>query len=148
MKYAILFLVIVSIVLCAAFLPKNAPGGEFSPGSLDLSGADRLKLTNCHNGCTTYITNPDTIASVIGFLNSVVGTHPESGKGYYEGSYELTLCRDEKELLSLVFGDTDCFYTGKGPDGYPLRYLLADMTIKKDIIPFFSPYDASGSVRN
>ena len=145
MKYAVIGFLLLAIVLCAAFLPGEAPGGEYSPGSEDLSAVDRVELTNCHNGHRTILTDPGDIAAVTGFLQTVVGDHPESGKGYYEGSYALTLYRGKQEVLSLAFGDSDCFYRGKGPDGYPLRYPLRDMTIKGDVVPFFEKLDESGA---
>lgn len=144
MKYAIVFFVILAIVLGAAMLPKDAPGGELSLDSMDFSGITEILLTNCHNGAVNRIKDPEAIRQITGFLNRVSGGHPESGKGYYEGSYSLALYRGEEEVFSLAFGDSDCFYTGKGADGYPLRYPLADMTVQGDVIPFFSAFDESG----
>ena len=141
MKYAKLLIalaLVLALVLLPDLLQKEAPGGEYSPGSEDLSGVDRIVLTNCHNGRKTDLTDPEAIASVIAFLRKTVGSHPESGRGYYEGSFSLELFRGDTEVLSLAYGDSDCFYTGKGADGYPLRYPLTGMTVKEDVVPFFS----------
>ena len=44
----------------------------------------------------------------------------------------------------MAFGDSDCFYMGDYGDGYPIRYLLEEITVKEDVIPFFSQFDTSG----
>ena len=137
-KLLIALALVLALVLLPALLPEEAPGGEYSPGSEDLSGVDRIVLTNCHNGQKTHLTDPETIASVIALLQETVGSHPESGKGYYEGSYSLALFRGDTEILALAYGDSDCFYTGKGADGYPLRYPLMGLTVKGEVLPFFS----------
>lgn len=144
MKYVISFLVILAIVLCAAFLPEDAPGGEFSLSQMDFSGITKIELTNCHNGAVSNISSPEDIREITAFLTSVSGGHPESGRGYYEGSYSLSLFQGEEQVFSVGFGDSDCFYTGKGRDGYPLRYPLVGMTIKETVVPFFSVWDESG----
>ena len=110
-----------------------------------LAEADRVELCNCHNGKTTTILEPGDIAAIAAFVEEAVGIRPESGKGYYEGSYSLAFYKGEEKFFSLAFGDTDCFYTGKGKDGYPIRYLLENKTISGDVIPFLSQFDRSGA---
>lgn len=105
--------------------------------------ADQIVLTNCHNGNDFRLTDPEDIAAIRAFLNPITGEDAESGKGYYEGSYSIAFYQGEEQTFSMAFGDSDCFYTGEYGDGYPIRYLLKDMTIAGDVIPFFSQFDSS-----
>ena len=136
----IIFLVL-SLLLIGC---KSEASTELRLSDFDLSGTDEIRLQNAHNGAFSILSEPDDIAEITAFIQDVVGTDPESGKGYYEGTYSISFYREEALIFSLGFGDSDCFYTGKGEDGYPLRYLLPEQTIREEVIPFFSRFDQSG----
>jgi len=139
-----LFLVLITALLLMLVSCKEELPAAFSLSDCDLSGVDQIRMQNAHNGQFTILSDPDDIAAITAFLQKVVGTDPESGKGYYEGTYQLQFFRADALIFSMAFGDSDCFYTGKGADGYPLRYLLPDNTIREKVIPFFSQFDRSG----
>lgn len=109
-----------------------------------LENITQISLTNAHNGQTTTITEEAAISEIAVFLNEVIGKPDGSEKGYYEGSYTLTFTYQDGSTGSLGFGDSDCFYTGKGEDGYPVRYILCGKTVSEDVVPFFSQFDQSG----
>lgn len=123
---------------------SDAPGSEIQLKNYGFDGVTEIRLQNCHNGEFTVILDENDIAAITAFLSEVVGANPESGKGYYEGTYAIKCIYEDGEEFSLAFGDSDCFYMGKGSDGYPLRYHMTGKTIKDDIVPFFSPFDQSG----
>ena len=104
----------------------------------------KIVLQNCHNGQITSITDAGTMERITDFLRTVTGSGAESGKGYYEGSYSIAFYQGEEKVFSMAFGDSDCFYMGEYGDGYPIRYLLDGMTVKENVIPFFSQFDTSG----
>ena len=104
----------------------------------------KIALQNAHNGQYTFIEDTGVITQISDFLRTVTGTGAESGKGYYEGSYSITMYQEEETVFSMAFGDSDCFYMGKYGDGYPIRYLLEEITVKEDVIPFFSQFDIIG----
>ena len=138
---------LVAFVLCLAFLfagcKSDAPGSEIQLKNYGFDGVTEIRLQNCHNGEVTVLLDEADIASVTAFLSEVVGADPESGKGYYEGTYAVNCIYEDGEEFSLAFGDSDCFYMGKGGDGYPIRYLLTGMTIADDVVPFFARFDQS-----
>jgi hypothetical protein len=136
----ILFLVLALLLIGC----KAEASTELHLSDFDLSGTDQIRLQNAHNGHFTILSKPEDIAEITAFVQDVVGTDPESGKGYYEGTYSVAFYRNEENIFSFAFGDSDCFYTGKGSDGYPIRYLLKDITIRDDVIPFLSQFDQSG----
>jgi hypothetical protein len=142
---AIGFLIVLLILGGILLFPSKGPGARIQLGNYDLEGITKIELTNCHNGCRTDIAEETDIAAILDFVTPVIGEYSGSGKGYYEGSYALALYRGEKQVLSLAFGDSDCFYMGKGRDGYPVRYLLVNKTVGEDIIPFFAQFDQSVS---
>ena len=136
-------LTLVLILLILAGCKEEFPA-TLHLSDCDLSGATQIRMQNAHNGQFSIILEPKDIAAITVFLQEVVGTTPESGKGYYEGTYQLQFYRGDEEIFSMAFGDSDCFFTGKGKDGYPLRYLLPDNTIQEKVIPFLSQFDQSG----
>ena len=140
-KVLTLFLI---ILLTLSGCKSDAPGSEIQLKNYGFDGVTEIRLQNCHNGEVTVLLDEADIASVTAFLSEVVGANPESGKGYYEGTYAVKCIYEDGEEFSLAFGDSDCFYMGKGGDGYPLRYQLTQKTVKDDIIPFFSQFDQSG----
>lgn len=141
-----LFLVLVFAAVIAA-CKNDAPGGEIQVGiEHDLGGATQVKLVNGHNGYSTTITDENDIAEIAAFVGETIGKSQGSGKGYYEGSYSVVFSYEDGEEFTLVYGDSDCFYMGKGEDGYPIRYILCHINITDDVIPFFSQYDQSGMV--
>lgn len=133
------------LLLIFAFTGCNndAPGSEIQLRNYGFDGITEIRLQNCHNGEYTVLRTEEEIAAITAFLSQIVGADPESGKGYYEGSYAIQCIYEDGEAFSLAFGDSDCFYIGQGGDGYPLRYKLTGKTTKNDIIPFFSQFDQS-----
>ena len=137
-------LVLLLILLTLSGCKSDAPGSEIQLKNYGFDGVTEIRLQNCHNGEFTVLLDEADIASVTAFLSEVVGADPESGKGYYEGTYAVKCIYEDGEEISLAFGDSDCFYMGKSGDGYPLRYRLTGKTVKDDIVPFFSQFDQSG----
>lgn len=137
-----------ALILCTAlFLTgcgRNDPAKEVMPADHIPDAATNIVLQNCHNGQFTTITDTGAIAQISEFLRTVTGTGAESGKGYYEGSYSITFYQNEEKAFSMAFGDSDCLYMGEYGDGYPIRYQLKGITIREDVIPFFSQFDSSG----
>lgn len=107
----------------------------------DFSAVNSIRLTNCHNGHTTYLT-PEQIQEVTVFINSLSGKNATTSRGYYEGSYSLTFIEDKNEVFSISFGDTPTFYYGDFGDGYPARYQLDDLTIE-EVTTFLGRMDTS-----
>ena len=141
-KLTVLFVLILALVLAGC--GQDAPGGEIQVRDLcDLAETTQIILTNAHNGERVYIKDKAQIEEIAAFVGETVGQYDGSGKGYYEGTYTVEFYIGEENIFSLGYGDSNCFYTGKGNDGYPLRYLLVDRTIQDDVLPFFTPYDPS-----
>ena len=138
----IIALTLLLIFTCTG-CKSDAPGSEIQLKNYGFDGVTEIRIQNCHNGEFTILLDADDISAVTAFLSEIVGADPESGKGYYEGSYAIQCFYEDGEEFSLAFGDSDCFYMGKGSDGYPLRYKLAGKTVKADIVPFFSQFDQS-----
>ena len=147
MKKRLLLVLLLALVLTLLGCGEELPA-ELRLADFDLSGVDQIRLQNAHNGQYTILLEQDDIAEITVFIQELVGTSPESGKGYYEGTYAVQFYRNDENIFSMTFGDSDCFYTGKGDDGYPLRYLLSKQTIREDVIPFFSQYDQTGFAWN
>ena len=141
-RFILVLLLCISLVLAGCGRKDVAPQAALADHVPDI--ATRIVLQNAHNGQFTHITDADTMAQITDFLRSVTGTGAESGKGYYEGSYSIAFYQGEEQTFSMAFGDSDCFYMGQYGDGYPIRYLLEEMTVKEDVIPFFSQFDRSG----
>ena len=137
----------LAFVLCLALLfagcKGDAPGSEIQLKNYDFDGVTEIRIQNCHNGEYTILLEADDISAITTFLSEIVGTDSGSGKGYYEGTYAIICYRNDETVFSMSFGDSDCFYTGKGGDGYPIRYLLTGMTIADDVVPFFARFDQS-----
>lgn len=108
----------------------------------DFSSVNSIRLTNCHNGHTTYLT-PEAIREVTAFIQALKGKDGISAKGYYEGSYSLTFIEDKEEVFSIGFGDTHTFHYGDYGDGYPVRYTLDGIGIE-EVTKFLAQYDAHG----
>ena len=110
------------------------------------TSVEKIALKNLHNGMTTDIESAGSIAKICDYLRTLYGVNDGSGKGYYEGSYELTIyLNDSSEFYAIAFGDSDCFYLGKGADGYPVRYQLLGTKIE-NVISNLSTFDSSGFV--
>lgn len=142
------------IILCCLFCAGLAvclltdpeiPEPEKTIDFVDLNTdkVTQAALRNVHNGEMTFITDPDEVGEICAIVRSVWGFRGISGKGYYEGSYSVTLYSGEEEVFSIVFGDSDAFYHGVGEDGYPIRYELEGLTAG-GIIRLLSRYDQSG----
>ena len=117
--------------------------GVYALADIPKRGVEQITLRNLHNGAYTYITEETDISRLCTYLDSIYGVDSGSAKGYYEGTYEITLSfADTSEQFSLAFGDSDAFYLGKGEDGYPIRYLLMANSAA-NIVAHLSPYDAS-----
>ena len=140
----LLSLILASVLVFTLFgCNKDSTGSEVKLADLDFSTVNRISLQNCHNGEYTTILEENDISAITSFLKKVTGTDSGSGKGYYEGTYAIICYRNDETVFSMAFGDSDCFYTGKGGDGYPIRYLLTGMTIADDVVPFFARFDQS-----
>ena len=139
---------ILPLMLCALLLlagcGRNDVAREAALADHIPDTATKIALQNCHNGQFTFITDAGAIVQIADFLRTVTGSGAESGKGYYEGSYSIAFYQGEETVFSMAFGDSDCFYMGDYGDGYPIRYLLGDMTVKADVIPFLTEFDSSG----
>ena len=147
MKKLIALLLMLTMAMVIAGCKNDAPGGEIQLGQeYDFSGITQVKLTNCHNGQDTIITDENKIAEIIAFVGETIGKPLGSGKGYYEGSYSVVFSYDNGEEFLLTYGDDTVFYMGEGDDGYPIRYRLTNINISDDVIPFFYQYDPSGMV--
>ena len=134
-KVLSLILVILTCLILAAC------SKELKLSSLNLDGTEKVILTNMHNGEKTEIADKADVDKIVSFVGEVVGTEDGSGKGYSEGTYDLSFVKGNGETVDVGFGDSDCFYTGKGDDGYPIRYLLKDKTVNDDIVPFFAGFE-------
>lgn len=110
---------------------------------LDAHRFTEVTLQNCHNGSYTHLVDRDAVAEICAIIKSIHGVNGGSGKGYYEGSYAVTLYEDGEESFVIAFGDSDAFYYGEGEDGYPIRYEMEGLT-DGGIIRLLSKYDASG----
>ena len=143
MKRLIPVLLLCSVLLLAG-CSRNTVAAEVALTDLIPQTATKITLQNAHNGQFTHITDAGTMEQITDFLRTVTGTGAESGKGYYEGSYAITFYQGEEKTFSMAFGDSDCFYMGDYGDGYPIRYLLEEITVREDVIPFFSQFDTSG----
>lgn len=124
--------------------------GLISFSDQDFSKVHSIALTNCHNGKKTYIEDGNSVTEICDFLFNVSGKDGTSAKGYYEGSYALSLYENtsaslaqqenEPAVFSIVFGDLDSFYYGEYGDGYPVRFALKDISID-EVISFLGGYD-------
>ena len=147
--WVILIALILVPVLAVCFLsdPRTGRPPDFSDlfsfQDLQTASVDTVVLTNLHNGEETEITEPGDVQEILDFLEYTEGRFPESGKGWSEGSYELSF-RAGREILRVSFGDSPCFYTGEYGDGYPIRYHFYGHSIE-EVIRFFSRFDSSGS---
>ena len=144
MKRLLALLLVLTFALITVGCQKDAPGGEIQLGrEYNFDGVTQVKLVNAHNGYSTTITAETDIANIISFVGDTVGKPLGSGKGYYEGSYSVEFYDENGKTFSIGYGDDNVFYTGKGTDGYPIRYRLIHINISDDVIPFFSQYDQS-----
>lgn len=141
-RHILLWLLCVVLSGCG----RDVPSSGMSLSVLDFKDATHISLQNCHNGSITIITDAADIAAIAEFVESVTGADPESGKGYYEGSYSITVYRGKEIIETLAFGDSDCFFIGDYGDGYPIRYTMTNKTVSQDVIPFFSQFDQSGFI--
>lgn len=118
--------------------------GVYALADIDKSSVNQIKLQNCHNGKYTFLSDEVAISEICAFLNGIVGVDYGSSKGYYEGTYAVTLqFSDTSEYFTVVFGDSSSFNLGQGDDGYPIRYELLGLEIQ-DVVEFLSQYDSSG----
>lgn len=139
MKRLVLIFVLAAFVLVGCGKPEMT----MSFSEMDFGDVTQIRIQNCHNGVYSFVTDPESVADICTFLQSVSGGSGESGKGYYEGTYEIALYAEDGEpVSSLAFGDEDVFYYGEGKDGYPIRYHLGNLTIA-DTTAFFSQFDTS-----
>ena len=112
---------------------------------LDTEEVSIVELKNLHNGEYTFLVDQTDIIAVCDFLRDLSGIYVGSGKGYYEGTYQIQLLNDDQVLFSIGFGDSNSFHHGTGSDSYPNRYEPAGTDITK-IVSFLSHYDSSGFV--
>lgn len=118
--------------------------GVYALADIDKSSVNQIKLQNLHNGQYTFLSDEAAISEICAYLAGISGADYGSSKGYYEGTYAVTLqFSDTSEYFSVVFGDSSSFNLGQGDDGYPIRYELLNCEIL-DVVAFFSQYDSSG----
>lgn len=118
--------------------------GVYALADIDKSSVNQIKLQNLHNGQYTFLSDEEAISEICAYLDGITGSDYGSSKGYYEGTYAVTLqFSDTSEYFSIAFGDSSSFSLGQGDDGYPIRYELLNHEIL-DIIEFLSQYDSSG----
>ncbi len=117
--------------------------GIYSLADMNKRSVTRIKLQNAHNGQYTFLEDETDIAEICAFLEDVSGVDYGTSRGYYEGTYAVTLqFGDGSEEESVVFGDSTSFTYGEGEDGYPIRYEMLSHDIR-DVVAFFSYYDSS-----
>lgn len=136
-----IFTVLLILCICLSGCGQ-APAKTMDLKDVPCQDITAIHLTNCHNGKVTVIRDSEDIARILAFLQSFRGNGGHSGKGYYEGSYALALFQGQEQAFSMAFGDSDCFFCGKGEDGYPVRYLLEPGSVDS-VIAFFSVFDES-----
>lgn len=148
-KKPALWVVLICIVLCSILAvclitdPKTDPAPEsISFEDITAETVTMVELKNLHNGEYTYLIDPSDIVSVCNYLSDLSGTYLGSGKGFYEGTYQVRLLQGETVLFSIAFGDSNTFYHGEGDDGYAMRYAPNNIDIPQ-IVAFFSTYDSS-----
>lgn len=134
----ILAFVLLSAILFSACTARNE-ALSMSLTEIDFSSVTQIKIQNAHNGKWTYITEPEEVGEICAFLHQVSGKEGHSAKGYYEGTYSLTLLNGEEKVFSIGFGDSDSFFCGEFGDGYPVRYLLDGMGIE-EVTGFLKQY--------
>lgn len=118
--------------------------GVYALADIDKSSVNQIQLQNLHNGQYTFLSDEAAISEICAYLDGIIGVDFGSSKGYYEGTYAVTLqFRDTSEYFSVAFGDSSSFSLGQGDDGYPVRYELLNCEIQ-DVVEFFSQFDSSG----
>lgn len=149
-KKPAVWVIVVCVAVCSVLAvclltDPEVPEPEKTIEFTDLNAAEvtAVTLQNAHNGIFTHIIDPDSIAGICDIIKSVYGSNGISGKGYYEGSYSVTLYNADEKIMSVGFGDTNSFFYGKGKDGYPIRYDLEGLSID-GVIRLLSEYDISG----
>ena len=118
--------------------------GLYALADIDKSSVNQIQLQNLHNGQYTFLSDEAAVSEICAYLDGIIGIDFGSSKGYYEGTYAVTLqFRDTSEYFSVAFGDSSSFSLGQGDDGYPVRYELLNCEIQ-DVVEFFSQLDSSG----
>ena len=118
--------------------------GVYALADIDKSSVNQIQLQNLHNGQYTFLSDEAAVSEICAYLDGIIGIDFGSSKGYYEGTYAVTLqFRDTSEYFSVAFGDSSSFSLGQGDDGYPVRYELLNCEIR-DVVEFFSQFDSSG----
>lgn len=112
--------------------------------ALEDANIEKVKLVNMHNGTISWIMDAEDVDSIVAFLQGISGHNGISSRGYYEGSYSVTLVSAEGEETHIGFGDTSVFNYGDYGDGYPVRYQLEDLSIAA-VTEFFGQYDISNA---
>lgn len=118
--------------------------GVYALADIDKSSVNQIQLQNLHNGQYTFLSDEAAVSEICAYLDGIIGIDFGSSKGYYEGTYAVTLqFRDTSQYFSVAFGDSSSFSLGQGDDGYPVRYELLNCEIQ-DVVEFFSQFDSSG----
>lgn len=139
MKRLVVLIALVAFVLVGCSKPEMA----VSFSKMDFGNVTQVRIQNAHNGVYSFVSDTESVDAICAYLKGVSGGSGESGKGYYEGTYEIALYSEDGEIVfSLAFGDENVFYCGEGKDGYPIRYHLTGLTIE-DTTAFFRQYDNS-----
>lgn len=102
-----------------------------------------VEITSGHTGNSVFIREEKDIKGILDFLAEVKGVGRMSGKGYYEGSFSVTLYESDtrQPVFRIGFGDESTFYYGVNDidKGYPNRYELEGMTVD-EVVGFFERY--------
>ena len=140
LKRILRFALLPVVLFCLCGCGKETLSIDFS--EQNFSNICSIILTNAHNGKQTIIEDVESVNAICVFIKSTKGKEGGSAKGYYEGSYSLSLHEDtaEEAVFRIGYGDSDAFFYGEYGDGYPVRYLLDGMTID-DAISFLQQYD-------
>lgn len=139
-KLYLIIMAIACILGTAACGGKSGSDTEISFKDTDLSKVTRIDIRDLHTGAVVSVKDETVLSDIISFIKEVRGTNAKSSKGYYEGTYEALFYVNDDNVFAIGFGDSDVFNYGKGSDGYPVRYELADKTVKEDVIPFFGRF--------
>ncbi|MDO5406311.1 MAG: hypothetical protein Q4F28_03135 [Eubacteriales bacterium] len=138
----------VVLAVCVAAAVFALSGGRRQSAAISFADTEFgqvncVRVQSMHSGEYVWIEKPEEIEKILAFLGGVKGTNRESGKGYYEGSYEVCCFKERtgETLFSIGFGDSPAFYYGTHDRdaGYPNRYTLDGMGIE-EITEFFGNY--------
>lgn len=123
--------------------PGTGEENQIDFSKLSFKNIGRIKITSAHTGNSVQIQEKKEIQEILDFLKKIKGTGRMSAKGFYEGSYHVSLYEadNQQPVFDIGFGDESAFYYGKHDTDqeYPNRYLLDGMTTD-EVVSFFGKY--------